>query len=607
LTGIITSSFFEGIGRRTFLKHGLLRTRIIEKWYDPIIITINTRESIEDFLFKLSFINSNDTIFIRDLTKDSLETKISLAKKLLLEFINSGELIFIVDDGGIVLPNNRLSSWFSEVIKDDLFKNQVSICIIAKFKPYIPHLRKIANILSFQVNELSSPDTQVLFLQYLDILEEKVTPEDTKFFLRYLKGIPSQVIYTAELIKSEGAEQAKKYIEDIESFDEMRAFSLFDFLKDDNLSRQILIALSKFEVISYDLIYKIFGEEEKVYKSLQKLFDLSVIFPVNSTKEYIKLNSSISDYISRARIKLDRVYETSFKDIALTSLRNPLNLDSNTDYSEFMLSLETMLAKGIAIPKKFIIPSFVLKTLIKEYGKRNFSKVIELAEKILENEYRFDYQIIRETKVWLCLSYCRTQNQKFFEVVNFFIDNDANNKTQYLFLQGFYFRNADEMQKAENFYKQVLEIDANHSRTKRELVNVYLGQRQYMKALNWAEENYHRFKTNILHIQAYFTCLIRKDDLNKSDLEMLKQLLDGANRSDFWRSDEIKKHMKAEYDYYIGKNIKDATHSLEELLSSNRNNHFAFRALIDIYKKKSMYHELEKLKTNYRHLYNSED
>ena len=601
-TCIVASSYFEGIGRRTFLRNGLIKTGIIDKWYEPIIVPINSKESIEDFIYKLNFIQSLADIFKLDFSSLDMQSKVNLAREYILKFVNSGEIIFIIDDGSIVLANHQFVDWFKDLISDSTINNQISICLISKFKPKEVLVRKLGNILSFRVNELSKPDTQTFFIQYLKLCGIELTPDDIKFFLQYLNGIPGQIIYASNLIETMGVFEAKRNVQDIEEFDELQALSVLEFLDDDELSKQILIALSKFEIISYDLVYKIFGESDELYKSIQKLYDLSLFYSVSSTHDYLKLNSSISDYINRSRLVLNQIYNDRIKDITKELISQPIELNEYSDYSEFLFTLQMMIKNNQTIPSKYLIPSFILKSMVQEYYNRQYKTVIELAKKVLENPVKFDYQIIRETRYWLCLAYSRTQDDRFFEEIGHFKDQRDETNKDFFFLLGFYYRNSDRINDAERNYLTVLEIDENHSRTKRELVIVYQRNNEYMKALNWAKDNYYRYRTNILHIHAYFTCLIKKQNLSGEEIEMLRELLKNAKKSMDKKANDIYREMQAEYDYYIDGKSDKAIAALEESLKINSNNYFAFRALLEIYTRKQLHNKIENLIEKYPNL-----
>ncbi len=594
-TCIIASSFFEGMGRRTFLRNGLAKTRIIDSWYEPVPISVSSKESIEDFLYKLNFVEPIPEVFEKNLALEELDAKIELAREYVKKFNDNNEILFIVDEGSIVLPNHSLVGWFTEMIKAINLQNQVSICLISKFKPYGPSIKKLGNVLNFQIDELSKEDTQTFFLQYLSIINKTLSASDNKFFLEYLKGIPGQIVYAANLIDSLGVNEAKRYVRDIEEFDELRALSILKFLDEDELSKQMLIALSKFEIISYDLVYAIFGESEAVYKSIQRLFDLTLFFSVSSTHEYLKLNTSIADYINRSKLSLSSEYNERIKQLTKDSLKNPLDETIKNDYSEFLFTLHNMITAGQPVPSKYLIPSFILKSVLKEYNGRQYKTVIQLTKKLLESESRFDYQIIREARNWLCLAYSREQDDKFFEEVGFFKERDDETLVDYHFLLGFYYRNGNKMLDAEKHFFEVLKINEHHSRSKRELVNVYLRNGEYAKALKWAEDNYTRFKTNILHIQAFFTCLVKKREKTEFDYGVLSELLESASKSMDKKAGDISREMQAEFDFYIKNNAPSAIASLSEALKLNPNNVFAYRALTEILRRKQMHFELVEL------------
>lgn len=604
---LIAHNFFEGMGRRSFLKNALVRNSMIDKWYEPVYIPFNSKQSIEDFIHKLNFIERTKEIFDYDLTKENLDSKIVIARELVKKFVKNNELIFVIDDGGIVLPNTLIVPWFLQMLDGEL-GNEISVCIVSKFKPKPIVVRKHKSLASFQVDELSPPDVQALFVRYLSYLGINIMPDDARFFLEHFHGIPGQVIYAANLIANSGVQEAKRYVSDIDEFDELSVLTVLDFLKDDNLCRQMLIALSRFEIISYDIIHKIFGENEDVYKSLQRLYDLGLFYHVSSTHQYLKLNNSIADYINRSRLDLDNEYNKNLRELIKDSISKPLDIDENSDYSEFLISIADLIRSGKSIPAKYSIPSFILKSIVQEYYSRNYDVVVSLATKIIDAGNNFDPQIIRETRYWLCLAYCRIQNDKFFDEVRFFKDGtDLFNLKDYYFLLGFYYRLADDMDRAEENFKNVLSIDKGHSKTNREMVNVYLRKRDYASALELAAINYSNHKSNIHHINAYFTCLIKMHNLNDSDIDTLVVLLEKTKKSLDKRADEFYNTMKAEYEYYVERHSKKAIDDLKEFLRLNKHNYHAFKALSEIFRIEGLSIELEKLRKTYPNLNKQDD
>ena len=163
------------------------------------------------------------------------------------------------------------------------------------------------------------------------------------------------------------------------------------------------------------------------------------------------------------------------------------------------------------------------------------------------------------------------------------------------------------MDEAEEYFLKVLDQDSYHSKAKRELVNVYLRTGEYSKALNWAAENYKRQRTNILHIQAYFTCLIKKEELDEEDIEILYELMAQAEKSLDKKADDIAREMRAEFNFYVGGRGDEAISSMREALKLNSRNYFAFRALLEMYKAASNLTEIDNLIAEYPHLTGNDD
>lgn len=606
-TSIIAYNFFAGMGRRTFLKNALRKTQVIDKLYEPIILPIESKESIEDFIYKLNIINPDYSITDPDFSELDIDAKLLITKDLVKKFSDNNEIIFIIDEGSIVLPNTKIVDWFQKLIAYPEFKNQVTFCLISKYRPDGVKVTRLGNVLSFRITELSVPDTQILFLQYLRFLNVDMSPEDKKFFLDYLSGIPGQVIFAANIIANSGIVEAKKHINEIADYSDLIAISIFDLFKADDLTIQILIAMSKVDILSFDFIYKIFGNNEEVNDSIQKLFNLSVFNFMFSGFEYIKLNSAISDYIRRSRIELNIQYNRVFNALIKESLSQNLEEQLQTDYSDFLFTLQNMINNGIRIPKKYFLPSYVLKAIVQKYYDRKYDTVQALCLKLLENSKRFDDQIIRETRYWLCLALARNSDDKFFKEVAFFKDEHQNNK-DYYFLMAFYFRNDGQMDYAEEYYLKVLDIDRDHSRTKRELINVYLSQGNYPKALELARENHEKFRTNVFHTHAYFTCLVKKRDISPDEIEILESLIDSVKKNYHVKAEDIYKTMIGEFEFYVNHDLESAIRKLELALKTSKNKYYPYRSLIEIYVKCDMRDGIKKLEEDYpQNIDNSDD
>lgn len=592
-TFIIAYNYFEGIGRRTFLKNALRKHNIIDYLETPTTITIDGKESLENFIYKLNTVDKNPEIFDYDFSILDKDSKIEIAIKLVKQFMDFKELIFVIDDGGIILPNGKIVEWYTSIVSDDAFNNNLIICLISRFRPNEVFLRKQHKSLTFRIPELSKPETKNLFLKLLKIYElNNIRREEKEYIIDHLNGIPSQIIYAVNLIEINPLE-AKKNIGEIVSYSDRFSSTILNHLKEDDTTYQLVLLLSMNEIFSIDLIHKVFGDNEKISNALQKLFDLSLFNFVFGGYQYIKLNPTLSDFISRSKLKLDSHFKDQLNTVTKELLKENLDEIISEDYSEFMITLQRMLEENIKIPKKYFIPSLLIKNVIKEYDKGNYKYVIKICMELLENQ-NYDEQIIWETNYRLTLAYARTRNDKFFDHISYF-QNESNN-LDYYFLLGFYHRNKGNKQKALEYYYKALDVYSGHSRSKREIVNLYLAIGKYEDALDLAKENYENRKTNIYHTHSYFVCLIRsKQTFTERDKRILKDLIDSVKNSPDIKSEDMYRCMEGEFVYYVENEFKRANDILLEAVQLNRNKSYPKKSLHEIYRLEGLESSLEVL------------
>lgn len=83
---------------------------------------------------------------------------------------------------------------------------------------------------------------------------------------------------------------------------------------------------------------------------------------------------------------------------------------------------------------------------------------------------------------------------------------------------------------------------------------------------------------------------------------MLYELLSQAQKSLDSKSEDVIMEMRAEYHFYIDDQKREAISSLNEALRVNPRNYFAFRALLEMYKREHNQVEVDRLMNSYSHL-----
>lgn len=586
----IIASGMEGVGRRKFITQALDKVKKMNKYHNSISITLDSRNSIEDFILNIEDLNSKNIIddILPKVSGMSLQAKVEYSRELLNIFKREGEILFIIDKGCIVQPNKELAGWFSELISHRDFENCTVLCLISTIRPVASKLRPKEKFLWVHVNELSIKDIQVLFIRACEEINQATPPQQiTEQILPLLNGMPDQVFFAVDLIKEEGSAHIHKHYEDLKKHNDIRVFSVFEQIKErGSLYKEVLVFLATLNFVSYKTVYLIFGRSPEVESILEHLLAYGVYDQIGGERENIQVHGAITDYIKRLKIPLEPSTRDKLRTVMATSLKDG---SDQPDISQIILTVKSMLIENKAVPDKLLIPSFILRSIVDHYYDEDYNSVESLAERILGYNNKFDQSILREIRYWLCQALARkyakargNQHEKFFEHLNHFHGSD------YHFLMGFYYRLNKRWTDAEKSYRQALNIDENSQKTKRELVTVLLTQNKYQDAFKLARENYVRRPLNGFHIQAYFICLTRKHSSSSKDREEIKELLKAMDMSHDRKASEMKKCMTAEAKYYIEGNLEGAIKSLEQLISEVQYKSYPRRALLEIYRRRGM-------------------
>jgi len=585
----IIASGFEEVGRRTFLRNALDKNHKLNKFHNPISITLNSRDSIENFIINIEDLNSKPTEQVLDnIMNIDLNAKIQYAKELLFQFKQQNEILFIIDRGCIIQPNKQIASWFDKTIEAEEFRNLTVICIISSIRPFNTQLIKNQKYLAIHISELTPTDTRILFVRYCnEVFKMRPDTKISEELISLLNGMPGQVYYACELLHNEGPSFIQKKFDEIKKYSDIRVYQLIKQIKaEGDLFYDLLIFLSKIEFVSYNLIYKIFGRTNTTESALEKLYIYGVYDHIGIDKEYIQMHYALSDYVNRAKFNLSETIKANLKSELAKVLEGNIEYP---DVSEILLSIKSLVQDGRSVPERYLIPSFVLRIIIENYYSEQYDRVEDLALKILSRNHKYDYSIIREIRYWLCLSLARkysknpnSNHQKFFEQLNKFENSD------YYFLLGFYYRLLKKMKEAEMNFRKALSQDPNSQKAKRELVNVLLSQHRYNDAITLAQDNYTRNPLNAFHIQAYFICIVRKPYLTKHDKKKITDLLESIRISHDFKADEISRCMKAECKFYLNNDLQNAISELKSIINEVTFKNYPRRALLEIYKRREM-------------------
>ena len=537
----VIAAGIPSIGRRSFLKEAFRRIGIMNKAYQPNLISLQSTDSIEDLIYKLKDLGYSKDVDLKNLLTTTVEYKVSIAVKLIKDIHVAKQKLLILDNACIVTHTRDIRDWFVKILSNLKDINQTIIGVASSVRPARHNTYPLTNLFTLEVSELTRPQRETLFTTYLELENIDLNRTDINDFLDFLSGYPEQIIFLVDMIKNEGLPYVKKNQDLIINFNSDKALILLQRYMSDLNALQLLSFLAKSELIDYYLINYVFGEDKSYENLLNEFLGYGICELYGSNKEYIRMNDIIRDYILRNKVDLPKKYEQKLEKFVLEIINNDKYEEENV--SHFMIVMKKALSMGHKLDDRFLLPSHFLSTMIDKYNNKHYAEVISLADRALLNESNLDFLIVKDIRYYLCRSLARLGHDRFAVEVHKIDGADHD------FLFGFYYRLKGKPLKAIEKQKKALKQRPDFQAAKRELVKNYVTIEEYEFALEMAGENYRRSKFNPFHIQAYAQCLMRTDK-NKELGKAVELLLENLEKIKTDKSNNVTQmylELKAEY------------------------------------------------------------
>ena len=562
-------SGIPNIGRKSLLLDTLLTIdRSLDSFYEPISISLNDTDSIDIVIEQLGEYSSLDNINSRLSQGDYI--------KLLVDILNSmqqeNQKIIVDDKKCIVQSNGRLVDWFVDVIKHPDLVSYTYFFIASEISIAPDVIRNYMQIQTYRLNPLTKEDMHTIFTSYAKERKVSCTAEESKAFVESFNGYPKLILNVVDDIAKSGLELAKLWLKNNLKLYDSTNRELLDTLKKDSGLYNLVLTLSRFEYLSYDVMCELLPDID-ITEKLEKLYYWSLSEHFGG--QYYRLNKSLTDYINRNQIPLDSSIEKRIVNLGEESLKN---LDTNyLDLSEKLFLIKEKIRNNPGkVPLNLLLPSFALKVIIELYQKKDYPNVLILALRLLNDPNNAVYDSVKRTvHYWLCLAAardaksCFDSKDVFDNYVEYFHNANGNNAT-YFFLMGFFARCNGNYVAAKKWYEKSLnchkdsELKRYQAKVHHELALVYM-KLDNPKALEFARDNFESAKDNAYHIETYFRCLVRS---KQPDVQILDDLLQRMRNSHDVLKEVILETFEAEYDYYINHDYQKAVSSLKQTISN---------------------------------------
>lgn len=573
----IIASGLEGIGRRTFLKHSLYKSNIVKETFPFSYIVLRSDESIEDCILKLydlGFITDVE-ITIELVASMDMKSKVSLLRDIIVQLQKSRELVFVIDNGCIVNHEGEMAEWFDDAIQDLDVESKITFLLVCKFRYFVKGL-KSERVYDIALPELDIKERNGLLKRYLELENVNLDTKNTKIVSDLLTGLPEQVFFAVSMIKNQGWQYFYNNINDVTYFSNRKAAIMLQDVRENEELMEFLALIGSFDYISISYLMSIVSDSFKYMHYIDELYYRGICEYVGVLREYIRVNDTIRDYLQRSEYKISKAHEKRLKENVHDFVNNID--DRDYDVPELLHSLKTSLIEGIDIDNKYIIPSIYLKIMNDLYNSGKNNEVVQFADKALQGSSFMDQRIIFEVRYLLCSALAKLRKDRFKDEVMKIEGADHE------FLFGFYYRQIGRFDKALERINNSLSLRENFSKAKREKVQIYIGMQDYESALELARLNYENYKDNPYHIQAYFTCVIKSDNVDNKK-KILQELIGNMKSIGSKISEELTLRFKAQYAAFMENDYDVAIGYINQAIEMNENIHYARLVKFDIAEK----------------------
>lgn len=551
------ASGFEGIGRKRYMDHCLKKANILRPSHSYCLLQMELHDSAEDFILKLS-----NLCVGHDNPKTVKALKSSAAKsdritELLKFFQENQEVVFVDDSGTLITPTGAMVSWLSDALKN--VDQRFVLGIASKY-----HLKASVcppGVFQTHIGELSKTDRANMLREYSQQKGFDLDRDLLRVIADLLTGYPAQIFWAVALLEDYGEMDIEKHLNEVVDYSSDKAAAILNRFDGDEDAMDFLAYLSRFEILSADMLNKAFEINETLQNVYEQFRALSICNLYGGNGEMIRVSDVVRDYVSRLKRKLPKIYLDIIKEMVTTSVDDKFLEDS--DLALYYAVIKQKILQGVSVDSMVVLPSLYIKSIVEFYNNRKYKRAYDLCKKLIEEraDQDFTLELRRTLYVYLCQSLAREHKEEFFTYVN----DPILSKVDRLYLKGFYYRINNKPKDAINMLNQALGLDGSRAQIRRELVNAYILAEDYESALKYSRINYDQDPLNPYHAQSYFRCIINSPNAQESQ-EELQRILDNIEKNKAPKAQQMYATMKAQYSADIEHDYLDAIGILDRAM-----------------------------------------
>lgn len=489
----IMFSGVDGVGRRTLAK------KIFEDIYphlpkvQPSINVIQGSGTPEIFRDLLSVGSAHSKAeLLREVSDfDSLtpEDQSNRIARMILDISKEDQILFVVDDGGLLADDGSLNHAFKDVLQKLSNKSlsHPAVCFIA-FRTPPGKSRERRGVIYHRVEPLSPRDTKILVSLYFKRRKVPCQANQVEQIVDLIDGHPYNLEYLLELLETTSLESLLGDPEDLLAF---KARQGDEFLGKIHLNETESSTLSILRVLGSTPLQILSEVTETDPEALGRaLRSLEEQHCVERSGDVVQINRPL-----RSAIEQSPQLALSKSEVSRIRVRAVEIFKSFKDDDDVPVSLISTAARAAALSNDedhylriFISPANSVVVARKFYDAKNYDDCEKMCRRALAQVRLITSEATLEARRLQCLSLIRLgRDDPFFKAIATIQQDSKKGKALRQFLLGFRQRIRGYPAEACDFFKKSLEFNPQSFSALREISHALLAQNDHEAAKTYCD------------------------------------------------------------------------------------------------------------------------
>lgn len=533
---VISASGWQGLGRRTFVRHAIQQVFPYLKRVHPSI-ALYSNDSIEDFHRKLfdaavgmSRTSAEWRKAIEDFQRKSYSQRILQLLELVKQIALGKEILFIVGDGGLIQDNGDYVPYLRDLLGRITQASRPQLVLVHRRKMALGKQVSYRNIYFTSVSAFTDEESAELLGAHLKQRDVSFTRVDLDDLIRFVGGHPDNIRLAAEYARQYGLPQLRREKSDFVDIMVFKSLEIIKRIKMSALAKAICTALLDYQYLQIeDFVAALKATDAEIGDQLRSLEDHGVIERVG---RYYRISPYLADAIVRSDFAQDYGAERKAVGTRLLVL-----LSETEEFDHVSLSLinaATLAAVKSGKPPespilaRYLLPSHLLTIAREEYDNSNHLSAIRLCSEALKNKERLTEDAQIEAYRLLSIALLRVGDRAAFQaaLVELRKYHGKVPRRNEHFLRGFQARLDGSMDEAEKQFRMAYQFGGQNFSVLRELAHILALQYRYSEAEKYARAAYVIAPTNPFIIDVVCEVIIGKESAEdlRNNAELAKLL-----------------------------------------------------------------------------------